>query len=315
MSAEAIPPDRPTDPSSPTNSLSSSSSALTPLPPSPLVSSTFIAGPSRPTNRPSSSSSGDISGNPIPSGLQSPTNDAVVGSEPLTSDRPWRATTNVHPQIQNRHRAPGIASIFGDEEEQNRWLSEDEGMTGVGRLVGRRRRRRQPSSEDLHDHDDPGPSQDPGGSPKATTATRPAKENRTRPVVRRAHSFEPGPSNPIQRQVSLGADDVTIGALPPRIEDIVPTRLSPARRVGHVSATSTTSTGAQLEHADNHPRSSRSPRRPSRDLDSTPDFAAGRGGDGIGGVHLPTSPGDAFRNDRRTGQREMVEKLRRVLGW
>jgi hypothetical protein len=100
--------------------------------------------------------------------------------------------------------------------------------------------------------------------------------------------------------------DPEVGAQPPRIEDLLPPPSSPvaiARGIGSTTDNFTT-------HVSDDPHA---PDRPKSDI---PDFAPGRGGDGIGGVGLPSiEMTRAASEDRHRKQKDTLSKLRVILAW
>ncbi|ORY23132.1 hypothetical protein BCR39DRAFT_364147 [Naematelia encephala] len=214
----------------------------------------------------------------------------------LDAPRTWRPTSNV-PLYMSQRRARHVA---GDEdEERNRWLSDGEGLDGVARSIGRRSRRAHGRDRDRPSYS-PGPSQGPASgaeTPPQAKARQPTQLNKmARPANRRSRSFEPSAAGPSTVQAS--EPDSSMYAAPPRIEDLVPSAV-----VGLGVTTGGASSG--IEHF--------------KESGNVPDFVAGHGGDGIGGVSLPSSrPSAEFSATEpqpREAQRELVQKLRRVLGW
>jgi hypothetical protein len=98
------------------------------------------------------------------------------------------------------------------------------------------------------------------------------------------------------------------GAQPPRIQDLVPPPKSPeAIAKGLGSGRTTTFT--------THVAADPQPQIPDRA--DIPDFASGRGGDGIGGAGIPgrsASP-RAQSEDRQRKQKDTLAKLRVILAW
>jgi hypothetical protein len=99
-----------------------------------------------------------------------------------------------------------------------------------------------------------------------------------------------------------------VGAQPPRIQDLVPPPKSPeAIAKGLGSGRTTTFT--------THVAAESQPQIPDRT--DIPDFAPGRGGDGIGGAGIPgrsASP-RAQSEDRQRKQKDTLAKLRVILAW
>ncbi|WVR07304.1 hypothetical protein IAU60_004345 [Kwoniella sp. DSM 27419] len=224
---------------------------------------------------------------------------------PPAMSRSWRPTPNVPAQLHRRHRRMG-----SNDDDGNRWLSEDEGAAGSHKV-----RRRgslggagsgSTSRRDRNPHDragDAGPSTlaNRARGQKVTTteeaaavvsqAKAEASSSRPRPV--RARSFEPRQAA-ARSTVEPADEQVTQGVALPTIEQLVPPPVSDAP-IG----LGIRSSGAQAPP-----------------YQSIPDFASGRGGDGIGGVSLPAgAPGiiDTIAS-RRERRKSLVEKLRRILG-
>jgi hypothetical protein len=110
----------------------------------------------------------------------------------------------------------------------------------------------------------------------------------------------------------MRAADVTsqtcggIGSQPPRIQDIVPGPSSPVNVFG-------------LGLSQQEPSLEKSGIEPiDTSVGSVPDFALGRGGDGIGGIGLPVGgvaddiDEAAARNERES---KLLDTLRNILGW
>ena len=96
---------------------------------------------------------------------------------------------------------------------------------------------------------------------------------------------------------------MTIGAYPPSIADILPNRNAPQDGLP--------ATADVLEIA-RHPQPG-----PTRLPAVIPDFAPGRGGDGIGGIDRPSTRSSPSQEvmTKRLVQRDMVAKLRRLTAW
>lgn len=307
--------------------------------PTPSSSSSFSTQPI------SSSSRFPIQTQPVSSSSSSPSSSSMSRrtSDPSTApttpqiglaSRTWRPTANVPAHIQRRHRQNPLVDESSGSTEQHRWLSEDEGTGGgPSRLAGRRRRREHRSSDPRVQDDEGGyGSAGPSSSaatrttapPRASSRSRPTtgrarvKPDRIesaidnvdlskRPIVRRALSMEMRSSSPSQSN--------EVGAQPPRISDLVPPPTSPvavARGMGSSSGTTYTT----------HVAESAGPTavdpRPASAMPNVPDYAAGRGGDGIGGADRPSGNGrDGLdeANARIAKQKETLGKLRRILGW
>ena len=255
---------------------------------------------------------------------------STAPTTPGLAPRQWRPTSHVPPNIAHRHRNRARGSGGLDEEERNRWLSEDEGLDGVSTSIGRRRRRRSsgeeadvpsnnpqppPSSQSnrsTKDQEQPRPPDDHAAGPGPSTQQRRFEEKQAliaslssktdRPAVRRTRSFEP--SRPADPPVNVGATDITVGTQPPRIQDIVPDTSSPIQVLGLGIMPSVPAPAPGIEPIQSG-------------MGEVPDFAAGRGGDGIGGISLPiesdglVDPVLSTKAERRL----LLEKLHRILGW
>ena len=240
-------------------------------------------------------------------------------TSPSSSRRNWNPTPNVPVRLAARHGTNLLSSLAGEEDERHRWLSEDEGSGGVARSTGRRRRRGLRSGAHEHSSDRGGGG---SGSPRPPPMTLPnnlgpfkptavaegsssrSSKQRSRPVVRRTHSFEPrvpsaGPSR------STGATDVTIGAYPPDIVDLVSNQSTPIRQ--HDIAT------RSGDAADAPEIARQTQARPV----TVPDFALGRGGDGIGGIDRPSNRPSPSRDvmTKRLAQKDIIAQLRRLTAW
>ena len=243
------------------------------------------------------------------------------------SNRHWRQTPNVPFAVSQRHQRRRV-SPNGREEEHTRWLSEDEGLVGVTRPMARRRRRQ---SSDANGDDVQGDQPDRGGPGPNTTGglneTRPRKgDGRNlvstasrqtksptpkfpRPRIRRTHSCA-SPSHPADMPTgTLG--DSSVGFEPPSIQHLVPAPTSDARVLG-------------LGLSDlSHPMDLNS--RPASfgtteisTIGTVPDYAAGRGGDGIGGFGMPAAfsiDKDEERGKQRERETSLLGKLRQILDW
>ncbi len=102
--------------------------------------------------------------------------------------------------------------------------------------------------------------------------------------------------------------DHQIGNEPPSIQDIVPAPTSTNRAIG-------------LGPSNIQPFESDTPAGLMSDrvvVDVVPDYFSGRGGDGIGGFSMPVSRGIIAPDEgpeRRETHREILGRLRRLLGW
>ncbi|WRT66099.1 uncharacterized protein IL334_003052 [Kwoniella shivajii] len=309
---------------------SSSSTSRIPSPSTFSLDRASEASTSRPSMRRSSSSSSRSSERsyspssiyPTPDPSTAPTTPSMY--TPVT--RSWRPTSNVPIQVHRRHRRRGSG-----EEEANRWLSEDEGLGSSAPGVRRRRSSgtSNPRHEDQNDRGgDAGPSTRAhrGGEGDKVQSTEDAlnvinqsKRSDLRPRPNRARSFDPN-SCFTQRKVSTETENTTsqssaVGANPPQIEQLVP---PPAHTDVHVGL-GIRSVGSEsiplIPHVS--PVDLANPSVYTQ-FGLVPDFATGRGGDGIGGINLPASSGVggdlAVALSGLEKRKELVEKLRRVLG-
>lgn len=228
--------------------------------------------------------------------------------------------------ISNRRRVVDV-----HDEERNRWLSEDEGLDGVARTIGRRRRRQSSGDGAAGGGNGGGGGPGPGstvsvadrqstnasGGPGPSTISRIedkinlAVAPKGRPHTRRARSYDTTRPEPAAAS-AVRAADVTnqssgaIGSQPPRIQDIVPGPSSPANVFG-------------LGLPQQPPMLDKSGIQPiDTSAGSVPDFASGRGGDGIGGIGLPVGGVSEDIDDatlRKEQQSKLLDTLRNVLGW
>lgn len=320
--------------------------------PAPAVASG--AGPSSS----SASSSSSMSRRPSDAST-APTTPQLGSGAVIAGGRVWRPTTHVPGHIHRRHRQNGLVDEPTESDEQHRWLSEDEGTGGGGggpsRLAGTRRRREHRSSDPRshQDHDDDGGGGYGSAGPTAASASRVRPDRPTtgrthrikpdriessfdtvtlssanadnkstkRPIIRRAVSMEHPQSSPSRS--TLG----NVGAEPPRIQDLVPPPTSPvavARGMGSGSggATFTTHVAEGPPPSNQLPQAQPEYTRPDSVVSSViPDFAPGRGGDGIGGADRPSGSDKDGENSRAAlqarieRQKETLGKLRRILGW
>lgn len=245
----------------------------------------------------------------------------------ISPQRFWRPTTNLPFHVSQRHQVRRVTSD-GAEEEHNRWLSEDEGLEGVARSIGRRRRRRSSSrSRGSGDEDhrsgrgSPGPSAAARSRGSSATKESPiqsaiaaiGRSKRTaasRPTARRARSFDapvPGAGPPAAVYF-----DTLVGSAPPSIQDIIPPPSAGVQVVGlglsNVLPDIEIQTPVTVMNATAAPVIT----------DVVPDFSVGRGGDGISGISLPmgsVADDPDEKLSRRDRQKEMLGKLRRILGW
>ncbi|WWD17561.1 hypothetical protein CI109_102002 [Kwoniella shandongensis] len=315
------------------NHSSSSTSQLASI--TTALSSAGEAGPSRSRRRRLSSSS-SMSDNsqsgfyPTPDHSTAPTSpqQSVAGG----GERIWRRTANVPHNFRRNRR-----NSQPHEDEHNRWLSEDEGLGSAGSSVRPRRSLRRTANRST-DRDDRGNGGGGGGDAGPTTrstranprdkvlthddaiagiaeAKMPSHSPTGRPHPVRTRSYEPTPSSSRSNLpvVPVDVTQQTLGTYPPDIAQLVP----PPR-----SATETyvglgiRTTGAGPIHpiASGNPVTDEAAAPPA--FGSIPDFARGRGGDGIGGFDMPMAGGSEDVNEAMTrseGQRALVEKLRRIL--
>ncbi|WVF71748.1 hypothetical protein IAT40_006556 [Kwoniella sp. CBS 6097] len=300
----------------------------------------FEASSSRPPIRRASSSSSTAfsafspsSVYPTPDLSTAPTTPSA--STPIPTQRTWRPTPNVPRHVHQRHRR-----VASGADESNRWLSEDEGL-GSDAISGsytRRRRRRSTMERDQNGFggDDNGGGPSSGSSRSGGTASgkirstedaiemiarakSPSSSPTVRPRPSRARSFESstatsGPhgsstSSQEQRHIPQYSG---MGASPPRIDQLVPPPSAAEARVGlginTVPAGSLSPPAIPIRPAD--------PSTLISAAGNVPDFARGRGGDGIGGVHMPFGDGGDIESAamRRARRKELIEKLRKILG-
>ena len=249
----------------------------------------------------------------------------------ISSERYWRPTPNVPFHVAHRHQTRRV-SPSGEEEERNRWLSEDEGLEGVPITINRRRRRT--SSGDSVQLPRPPDRDDPGESSRASTSRRTSRERKdpnaidsiftsrrpkpstSRPSVRRAQSVDP-PAASVNAVAGSSAStahlvDVPIGFDPPQIQHIVPAPIPVARVVG-LGLSNIPNSGHQQQ------RAAEAIDSPTMVSGFVPDFAPGRGGDGIGGVSIPESASAAVQFESETGkhvkQTDLLNRLSIILGW
>lgn len=247
-----------------------------------------------------------------------------------STSRTWRPTPNVPRTITRRHRQNPLTDDPSGSDQQHRWLSEDEGTGGgPSRLAGRRKRRDHRSSDPRATDDDPGYG---SGGPSGGGSHRPTPPSRAttgrarskvgqrlqnpidaviksqRPIVRRAISMEHRPTTP-----PVSVPDV--GAQPPRIADLVPPPTSPvaiARGMGTAPGSTYTTYVAEGPSAASEQVQS------EMVSSNVPDFAPGRGGDGIGGTGRPSGGGrdrHAEARARVERQKQTLAKLTRILAW
>jgi hypothetical protein len=126
-----------------------------------------------------------------------------------------------------------------------------------------------------------------------------------RPQARRAISFE------TRSETTAALPDV--GAQPPRIQDLVPPPTSPvaiARGLG--AGTTTNFTTHVSDDPQSHSHGEPGPQH------IVPDFALGRGGDGIGGHNHPSSDhsrSSSQSQDKHRKQKDTLDKLKAILAW
>lgn len=299
----------------PSSSSSSSSSSARPVPRRVSSQSDFIQSTSRSSI---SNSTAPTSPNLSTHGHHQPMHGGNL-------QRQWRPTSNVPSAMTLRHHRPNRSIDYGVEEERNRWLSEDEGLDGVARSIGRRRRRRSSGDDDQPPDSGPDTDRPPDrttnthlGGPGPTTHQRRlqvkanllaatsasgsgASKSAARPKPRRVRSYETARRiEPTSSASSIGAEDVTVGSKPPNIRDIVAAPTSPV-------VTMNPSMGDTIFAADHGITPM---------VETVPDFASGRGGDGIGGYGPPMHITDDDEVlTKRQEQDATLDKLQRILGW
>ncbi|ORX36951.1 hypothetical protein BD324DRAFT_651424 [Kockovaella imperatae] len=272
-----------------------------------------------PPSSASSSHTPALSSTPVPPTDPPQTPLSTSSTASSYSRRVWVPTPNVPMRLQDRHHVHRVSPLTGQDEERNRWLSEDEGAnSGVEGGSSRRRRRRQRSIPDQSAcHDEPSNTHIPPGLPAASldlrrpafdardriknqiaassspsTSPKPAANRSSRPIIRRAMSHEPQVSRSLTPATPIGAVDVTVGAFPPQIQDIVPTPGSPVRRFSVETKISPSARGS---------------------LQSAELVAS------TSGVQQTTeSDGDDLmseRERRRAARHSTLETLQRILSW
>lgn len=312
------PPPPYTHPSTPisptTTSHPTSSSMRPPTYDTSHSSSSSSSSSSRPVARRVSSQS-DITHSSSRSSISNSTAPTSPSLSMHIPQRQWRPTPNVPLGLTSRHRARADNA----EEERNRWLSEDEGLDGVARSIGRRRRRRSSDDEpptgqsgpgdDTDRHPDratadlggPGPTTRQTRQQDKTNLTSPSGSGKVggRPKPRRVRSYETARAGPSTSSSTIGAEDVTVGSNPPKIRDIAPGPTSPV-------TTMQVDVGERVFVAESGIEA----------MGTVPDYAVGRGGDGIGGIGMPSTGGEEEEVlSQRQEQDAMLHKLRRILGW
>lgn len=262
------------------------------------------------STRSSNDYSNEIEGSYYPPPSTAPTTPDL---NTLAQPRHWRPTPRVPPHIARRHRATqprdrSADSIMVDrgDGERNRWLSEDEG-TGEGIVGGISRRRRRTSGDELastgnHGVQDlasvPLPMQ-PGSSSRPAGIAKPRLKSRSpRPTVRRAMSHEVAIPRSSSQQIEDRVDVTNltsgVGGEPPRIQDIIPAPSSVAVRVGKMGDRDE-SGGSGWDR---------------REKDSAEDGLSGIGS-------RPGSRQSIHEELKKTRekQREVLDKLRKILAW
>jgi hypothetical protein len=228
--------------------------------------------------------------------------------------RTWRPTPRVPSHIARRHRATqprdrSVDSSMPDRGDgaRNRWLSEDEGVgEGIVGSITRRRRRASrdefnsigPSSHNVSTSTVPPPTQ-PGSSSQSGVIPKPRLKSRSpRPIVRRAMSQEVSVSR-VHSPQSADRVDITnltsgVGGEPPRIHDIVPAPSVTAVRVATMGDR-------------RHSGGSGWDRREHDTLEDEQSVVGSR----------PGSRQSIHQELRKTRdkQRELLQKLRKILGW
>lgn len=299
------------------------------------------ASSSRPVDfSPATASSSRISISSISSRVSDP---STAPTTPIieTRQRYWRPTPNVPQHFQDRHRS----QIAPMGEERNRWLSEDEGVggssAGPSRVTGRRRRGdRDSRSSAFHpgggSGGGAGVSGGAGGSdggggisqiaagPSRSFSTRTKHVHRgtkpavdmmraakaaRRPDMRRAHSVE--------HSLPDESRSEAVGANPPSIRDLLGPPTSP-RAVTHGLGIASGQSFTTHLSADDRASSANTagPSRPSSRTDNAPPYPTEAEGESRG-----TDQSDRGRDEqaefeeRRAKHKELLEKLRRILGW
>ncbi|KAK8858937.1 hypothetical protein IAR55_003168 [Kwoniella newhampshirensis] len=320
---------------------SSSTSYLPPISTiSQQVGMSFEAGPSRSRRRRLSSASSTVSENsqsgsyPTPDLSTAPTSpqQSIAGGGGVGGERIWRRTANV-PRSFRRNRR----NYDNHEDEHDRWLSEDEGLGSAGSSVRTRRNSRQvddQSADGGDRHDDGGAGGGNGGAGPSSRSVRADSRDKivtgedaiaaiaeakgssmgsiARPHPVRTRSYEPRSSS---SRVTLPNESVidftqrTLGSHPPDIAQLVSPPESSDVHVGlgirtfGAGPTSSVTSGSI-------------PSTAPPAFSAVPDFARGRGGDGINGFGLPLAAGSEDVEEamtRKQSQKALVEKLRRIL--
>lgn len=318
------PPSPPPFPQEASSSLSSGiSSSRVPLDmssDSPLVPIDALASSDRPASRRARSSSNGTSASTSHATFEP---SSVPSTPQNVPHRFWRPTPNVPFRVSQRHQLHRVTN-HGDEEDHNQWLSEDEGLQGVGPSIGRRRRRKTSHRGGSGDDGDRQDRRNPGtntvrersrveegkeaGTEAAIEAIR-RNPSASRPTIRRVQSLDPPPA-PVAGPSSIPLTEQQ-GVSPPRIENLVPATISSALAIGLGLSNITQSVNpapsvVSIEGIE------------ERMSDSVPDFSSGRGGDGIGGFGLPAATVVDKHEDglkRRERQDDLLGKLQRILGW
>ncbi|WWC89599.1 uncharacterized protein L201_004524 [Kwoniella dendrophila CBS 6074] len=258
---------------------------------------------------------------PTPDVSTAPTSPALT--TPIT--RSWRPTTNVPTHVHRRHK-----KITSDGGESNRWLSEDEGA-GSSTAGVRRRSSMGARSGRRGDRDDR--NGDAGPSTRAHRSRGPDKVQTTqdainviqqskrstqlpvRPLPQRMSSFD---SRPVAAASSSSTGEsllTSVGVNPPTIEQLVPPPIASDGNVGLGIRTSGQNSIPVMPVLQSDTSEGVIPLMSSS---AVPDFAKGRGGDGIGGINIPFTSGVSEDIDsaalRLEKRKELVDKLSRVLG-
>jgi len=241
--------------------------------------------------------------------------------------RVWRPTPNVPVTMRRRHRADHTTdndpAVVGGS---HRWLSDDEGSGRPSKMAGTRKREHRSSNtatqNDGYGSSGGGPSGGLVRSGSGSTSRPTTGRTKTKPPDRHESAFDAVARSKrpqARRAISMEHRSSTppalpdVGAQPPRIADMVPPPTSQAA-VAHGLGTSASTTytthvadGAAMTHD------------PADRKDVIPDFASGRGGDGISGVGHPSQSGSEERTtmgqDSYRKQRETLGRLRGILGW
>ena len=235
---------------------------------------------------------------------------STTATTPPTSPglhRNWRPTPNV-PLVFTNRRA-GV-----DDEDRNRWLSEDEGL-GSSSTIGRRRRRSSHSHRRGNDTLSPPPLPTHQRKPLTVTVAESSKRS-IRPMIPRQHSHDSiaRSSNPPVIVPDPGAS-LGVAAGPPRIRDLLP---GPGNPVMGVMLASTAGSAGSSNPAAPSVTSEDSQTGPAPSGNDRTGRSVDRG-DGRSSK-APSASGSSGRDesgdeDGRDRDRELLQKLRRILSW